>query len=59
VDENTNEYAEIGRDRFLFDRGATQELALGNYFGLGPTLEAAERALRDDRRLQVEAIVRF
>ncbi len=59
VDEVLNEYADIGRDVFLFARGATGATARDNYYGLGPKIAAAERALENERVVQIKAIVRF
>lgn len=59
VDRAVNEYRNIGRDQFLFDRGATADAAAGNYYGFGAVLSAAEKAMRDDRRFQVEAVIYF
>jgi hypothetical protein len=65
LDPVTNEYGEIGRDQFLFERGANGSRAETNYFSLGAFdgvpgfIDQAERALEKERRIQVEAIVRF
>lgn len=59
LDRTTNEYASIGRDLFLFGRGANGAAAESNYFGLKGAIPAAEKALRDERRIQVEAILKF
>lgn len=65
LDPVTNEYAGIGRDLFLFERGATGGRAETSYFSLGAFdgvpgfIGQAERALEKERRVQVEAIVRF
>ncbi len=59
IDPPVNEYAPIGRDLFLFDRGANAATARTNYYGLGPKIAAAEKALENERRLQLKAIVRF
>jgi len=59
LDVVTNEYGEIGRNQFVIDRGATPAEALYRYLNLGPLLADAERAMEKERRVQVEAIVRF
>ena len=65
LDPVTNEYGEIGRDQFLFESGANGSRAETNYFSLGAFdgvpgfIDQAERALEKERRIQVEAIVRF
>jgi hypothetical protein len=59
VDEPVNEYAEIGRDQFLFRKGADARAAETNFRDLGRILARAERALQEERRIQVEAILRF
>ncbi len=65
LDPVTNEYGNIGRDAFLFDRGATGARAETNYYSLGTfdgtpgLIDQAERTLEKERRVQVEAIVRF
>ena len=59
IDEVLNEYADIGRDAFLFARGATGATAKDNYYGLGPKIAAAEKALENERVVQIKAIVHF
>lgn len=65
LNQVTNEYAGIGRDEFLFERGATGSRAETNYFSLGTFdglpgfIDQAERALEKERRIQIEALVRF
>ncbi len=59
IDEVLNEYSDIGRDVFLFTRGATGATAKDNYYGLGAKIAAAERALENERVVQIKAIVRF
>jgi hypothetical protein len=59
IDEVLNEYSDIGRDVFLFARGATGATAKDNYYGLGAKIAAAERALENERVVQIKAIVRF
>jgi hypothetical protein len=57
VYETTNEYAPIGWDEFLFDR-IGRDLSL-DPAALGRRIEAAERALERERRLTLEARLRF
>ncbi len=59
IDEVLNDYADIGRDVFLFARGASGANARSNYYGLGPKITAAERALESERVVQLKAIVHF
>jgi len=59
VDPLTNEYAYIGRDVYLIDKNASGYFAETNYLSLAPMIAAAEKRLQDERRLQLEAIVRF
>jgi hypothetical protein len=59
IDEVLNEYADIGRDVFLFARGASGATAHDNYYGLGPKIAAAEKALENERVIQLKAIVHF
>jgi len=59
MDEVLNDYADIGRDVFLFARGASGAAARDNYYGLGPKIAAAERALESERVVQLKAIVHF
>ena len=59
LDPVTNAFADIGRDQYLFDRGANGFIAETNYLSLAPQIHAAEQALQDERRIQVQAIVRF
>ena len=59
IDPLTNEYAYIGRDVYLIDRNANGFFAETNYLSLAPMIAASEKNLRNERRLQVEAIVRF
>lgn len=59
LDVVTNEYDTIGRNEFLIQRGATQTVARDRYLNLGSVLPRAEQALEDERRVQLEAIVRF
>jgi len=59
IDDPVNEYAYIGRDLFLFDRGANAETARDDFYGLADAIRGAENALEAARVLQVEAMMRF
>jgi hypothetical protein len=59
IDSPVNEYAYVGRDLFLFDRGANAETARTSYLSLADVIPEAESALADERVLQVEAVMRF
>ncbi|MBZ0269215.1 glycogen-binding domain-containing protein [bacterium] len=59
IDDPVNEYAYIGRDLFLFDRGANAETARDDFYGLAQAIRGAESALEAARVLQVEAMMRF
>ncbi len=59
LDPPVNEYAPIGRDLFLFGQGANGSVAQDNYRGLAKAIPAAELALESERRVQLQAIVRF
>jgi hypothetical protein len=59
IDPPVNQYAPIGRDLFLFARGANGAIAEQNYLGLGQAIAEAEQALEDERRVQLEAIIHF
>ena len=59
LDPVTNEYADIGRDQFLFDRNANGFIAETNYLSLAPQIAQGEQTLQDERRFQVQAIIRF
>lgn len=59
IDPVTNQYADIGRDFFLFERGANGATARDRYLELGSILDRAESELESERRFQLEAIVRF
>lgn len=59
LDVATNGYAYRGRDDALAVRGVTSAAAQAAFLQQGPVIAAAERALRDQRRIAVEAIVRF
>ncbi len=55
----TNEFADIGREQYLYDRHANGYIAETNWLSLAPQISAAERALQNERRLQIEAVVHF
>jgi hypothetical protein len=59
IDEVLNEYSDIGRDVYLFARSATGATAKDNYYGLGPKIAVAEKALENERVVQIKAIVHF
>ena len=59
IEEPVNEYSRIGRDLFLFERGANAGTARTNYFGLADAIREAESDLADERLFQLEAIMRF
>lgn len=59
LDPVPNEYRDIGRDLFLFNQGANETVARTNYRRFGSTLDAAERALSNERRVQLEAKLAF
>ena len=59
LDPNTNEFAAIGRDVYLNQKNLNGYYAETNFLSLAPVIRAAEQALQNERRLQVEAIVRF
>lgn len=55
----TNEYGRIGRDQYLFERGANAATARANFASLRQSIDDAERELTEEKVLQLEAIVRF
>jgi len=59
IDVPVNEFADVGRDYFLYARGLTAAKARDDFLGLEQAIPAAEQALQDERRVQLEAIVRF
>jgi len=62
LDPATNEFARVGRDQFLFDAnraGAAPGTAVSDYLSMGQRIQAAELAMRDERRVQVRGIVSF
>jgi hypothetical protein len=59
IDAPVNEYAYIGRDQFLFSRGASGGAAKTAFLDLGDVLRDAELALEDEQRIQIEGILRF
>lgn len=59
LDPNTNEYASIGRQLYLAKRNANGYIAETDALSLAPQIAAAERALMNERRIQLQAIVHF
>jgi hypothetical protein len=59
LDPVTNEYAPIGRDVYLQQRNANGYIAETNYTSLAPQIAAAEQRLQDEKRIQLQAVVRF
>ncbi len=59
LDPVTNEYANNGRERYLNARNANGFVAETDYLSLAPQISAAERALMNERRIQLQAIVHF
>ncbi|MCE9626973.1 MAG: glycogen-binding domain-containing protein [Candidatus Eisenbacteria bacterium] len=59
LDPITNEYAGNGRERYLNARNANGFVAETDYLSLAPQISAAERALMNERRIQLQAIVHF
>ena len=59
VYEIRNEYMDIGWDTFLFEQGASPHDAFEDPVHLGTRLENAERELERERRIMLEARVRF
>lgn len=59
VDRETNQYSYQGRDDFLFEGGANGDVARRNYMSLAKYIPEAEKALENERRIQIEGIVRF
>ncbi|MFM8559095.1 MAG: hypothetical protein ACKOC6_05770, partial [bacterium] len=59
LDPVTNEYASNGRERFLEARNANAFVAETDYLSLAPQISAAERALMHEKRVTLQAIVRF
>ena len=55
VYEVRNTYMDIGWEQFLFDSGASPQAAFADPDGLGTRMAAAEKALRLERRLTLEA----
>lgn len=59
LDPVTNEFANIGREQYLYDRNANGWFAETNWLSLAPQISAAEKALQNERRLHLEAVVHF
>ena len=54
-----NQYMDIGWDQFVFSNGASQADAFADPEQLGARLEQAEGSLESERRLMLEARLRF
>lgn len=59
LDRDLNDFARIGRERFLNERNATGFIAENDWLSLAPQISAAEKRLQNEKRIQLEAIVRF
>ncbi len=59
IDGVANDYKHIGRDSFLFGLGADGNTAKTQYLNMTETVRAAEQALEDEKRFQLEAILKF
>jgi hypothetical protein len=59
MDDAINDWADIGRDAYLFARGATGANAHDDYYGLGAKIGAAEKALENARVVQIKAVVHW
>ncbi|MDI6807567.1 MAG: glycogen-binding domain-containing protein [Candidatus Eisenbacteria bacterium] len=59
LDEVLNEYTYIGRDMFLFGKSADAMTAVTNYKNIGKIIEDAENSMSRERRISVEAKLRF
>ncbi|MCK4415073.1 MAG: glycogen-binding domain-containing protein [Candidatus Eisenbacteria sp.] len=59
IDDPVNEYAYVGRDAFLFAEGAHAGLTETNFRNLGRLIQRAEQALEEERRIQLQAVLRF
>ncbi len=59
LDPVTNAFAPIGREQFLYDRNANGWFAETDWLSLAPQISAAEKALQNERRLHLEAVVHF
>lgn len=59
LDVNTNEYAGIGRELYLAKRNVNGFIAETDALSLAPQIAAAERALMNERRIQLQAVVHF
>lgn len=59
LDPVTNEFADIGREQYLYDRNANGWIAENDWLSLAPQISAAEKALQNERRIQFEAVVHF
>jgi hypothetical protein len=59
IDGVANEYKHIGRDLFIFERGADGNAAKNQYLNMTETVRGAEQELEDEKRFQLEAIIKF
>lgn len=59
LDPVTNQFAPIGREQYLYDRNANGWFAETDWLSLAPQISAAEKALQNERRLHLEAVVHF
>lgn len=59
IDPAYNDYRPIGRDLYLFTRNANGYYAETNYLSQTLEIDQAERALRDEKRVQLEAVIHF
>ena len=59
IDPVANEYKHIGRDLFLFGQGADGNAAKTQFLNMTDTIRGAEKALQDEKRIQLEAILKF
>lgn len=59
LDPVANEYKHIGRDLFLFGQGADGNAAKTQFLNMTDTIRGAEKALQDEKRIQLEAILKF
>ena len=59
VYEVSNQFADVGWDQFLFENGVAPEAVVQHPTDLGRRVQAAEAALEGERRIVIEARVRF
>ena len=58
IDEITNEYYNEGRNAFMLNTVGDWEVENG-YSGLGERIRTAEKAIRDEQQITLEAVVQF